>query len=89
MDTAITEPRNIADEYNVSQALLNCHPTDRAVLLDAFNRVHEANVKTERVLRILQDSIGDLRLDFNYLNFDLEATRRERDAAVAELERLR
>lgn len=86
MDTAITEPRNIADEYNVQQALLNCHPVDRKVLLDAFNRVHEANVRRRRMDLIMRESLEQLRLDINYLTFDLEATRRERDAAIAKLE---
>jgi hypothetical protein len=41
-----------------------------------------------RLLRIAQDAIDQLHLDNRYLNFDVEATRRERDALRQELENL-
>jgi hypothetical protein len=39
-----------------------------------------------RLIRIAQDAIDQLHLDNRYLLFDVEATRRERDALQAELE---
>jgi len=39
-----------------------------------------------RLVRIAQDAVDQLQLDVKYLNFDLEATRRERDAYRKELE---
>lgn len=39
-----------------------------------------------RLIKIAQDAVDQLQLDVKYLNFDLEATRRERDAARRELE---
>ena len=32
-----------------------------------------------KILKLVQDALGQLRLDMKYLAFDLEATRRERD----------
>ena len=40
-----------------------------------------------RLIRIAQDAIDQLHMDNRYLNFDVEATRRERDALAAELEK--
>jgi hypothetical protein len=39
-----------------------------------------------QLIRIAQDAIDQLHLDNRYLLFDVEATRRERDALQAELE---
>lgn len=39
-----------------------------------------------RLVRIAQDAVDQLQLDNKYLVFDLEATRRERDALRHELE---
>ena len=39
-----------------------------------------------RLVRIAQDAVDQLQLDVKYLTFDLEATRRERDAYKAMLE---
>ncbi len=39
-----------------------------------------------RLVRIAQDAVDQLQLDVKYLTFDLEATRRERDAYRKELE---
>jgi hypothetical protein len=41
-----------------------------------------------RLIRIAQDAIDQLHLDNRYLLFDVEATRRERDALKQELENL-
>ncbi len=39
-----------------------------------------------RLVRIAQEAVDQLQLDIKYLTFDLEATRRERNAYRAELE---
>ena len=39
----------------------------------------EATKRRRRILSLVQDALGQLRLDMKYLAFDLEATRRERD----------
>jgi hypothetical protein len=84
----VTHGTSVLDEYNVSMALLNCHPADRAVLIDAIKRVETNNNRRFKILYILRESIAQLRLDVSYLIFDLEATRRERDAARAKLDDL-
>jgi hypothetical protein len=44
-----------------------------------FSRVVESTKRRRRILNLVQDALGQLRLDMKYLMFDLEATRRERD----------
>ncbi len=45
----------------------------------ALDRVIEATKRRRRILTLVQQALGQLRLDMKYLVFDLEATRRERD----------
>jgi len=51
----------------------------KLVLQPLFQRVIESTNRRRRILQMVQESIGQLRLDMKYLVFDLEATRRERD----------
>ena len=55
-------------------------------LAPMLERVQEDASRRRRILQMVQDSLGQLRLDMKYLLFDLEATRRERDAYQSELE---
>jgi hypothetical protein len=43
-------------------------------------RVIDSTRRRRRILHLVQDALSQLRLDMKYLVFDLEATRRERDA---------
>ncbi len=43
-------------------------------------RVTESTRRRRRILNLVQEALAQLRLDMKYLMFDLEATRRERDA---------
>ncbi len=43
-------------------------------------RVVESTRRRRRILTLVQEALSQLRLDMKYLVFDLEATRRERDA---------
>jgi len=43
-------------------------------------RVLESSQRRQRILSLVQEALSQLRLDMKYLLFDLEATRRERDA---------
>lgn len=52
----------------------------------ALNRVIESTKRRRRILSLVQDALGQLRLDMKYLVFDLEATRRERDEFRQRLE---
>ena len=51
----------------------------RRLLEPTFHRVAESTRRRRRILGLVQDALGQLRLDMKYLVFDLEATRRERD----------
>jgi hypothetical protein len=42
-------------------------------------RVVDSTKRRRRILALVQDALGQIRLDMKYLAFDLEATRRERD----------
>lgn len=42
-------------------------------------QVVDSSNRRRRILNLVQDALGQLRLDMKYLMFDLEATRRERD----------
>lgn len=55
-------------------------------MLPVLDRVLESTKRRRRILTLVQDALGQLRLDMKYLMFDLEATRRERDDLQAKLE---
>jgi hypothetical protein len=42
--------------------------------------VVDSTRRRRRILNLVQEALSQLRLDMKYLVFDLEATRRERDA---------
>jgi hypothetical protein len=55
-------------------------PAEHRETIDPFlKRVVDSNRRRRRILTLVQDALGQLRLDMKYLAFDLEATRRERD----------
>lgn len=61
-------------------SVLNQLPIDvRQTLEPLVTRVVESTRRRRRILNLVQDALGQLRLDMKYLVFDLEATRRERD----------
>lgn len=64
-------------------------PTEHAEALSPLvDRVVESTGRRRRILSLVQDALGQLRLDMKYLMFDLEATRRERDEAQKQVEEL-
>lgn len=52
----------------------------RKQLEQPLNRVVEYTRRRRRILNLIQEALSQLRMDMKYLMFDLEATRRERDA---------
>lgn len=60
----------------------------RVRLLPSLRRVTESSVRRRRILTLVQEALGQLRLDMKYLVFDLEATRRERDEFLEKLNNL-
>lgn len=56
-------------------------PQEHRVRLEpVLTRVFESTKRRRRILNLVQEALSQLRLDMKYLVFDLEATRRERDA---------
>ena len=51
----------------------------RQKLLPLCERLHHYTRLHTRLLRIAQEAVDQLQLDAKYMQFDLEATRRERD----------
>ncbi len=76
-------PADIVDLAAVISRLPENH---RQQLEAAFGRVVESTKRRRRILTLVQDALGQLRLDMKYLMFDLEATRRERDEFRRQLE---
>jgi hypothetical protein len=59
-------------------------------LRPVFDRVVDSIRRRRRILSLVQNALSQLRLEVKYLLFDLDATRRERDALrdqIAEDER--
>lgn len=57
----------------------------RQKLLPLCDRLHHYTRLHSRLLRIAQEAVDQLQLDAKYMQFDLEATRRERDELQREL----
>ena len=55
-------------------------PEHRGKIEPILARVTESTRRRRRILTLVQEALSQLRLDMKYLMFDLEATRRERDA---------
>jgi len=78
-------PSELVDLLKVIEML---PPAQRLTIQPAFQRVVESTNRRRKILQLVQDSIGQLRLDMKYLVFDLEATRRERDAYQRQVQEL-
>jgi hypothetical protein len=76
-------PREIVD---LADALSTLPLEYRLRIEPLVNRVLDNAKRRRRILSLVQDALGQLRLDMKYLTFDLEATRRERDEYRQKLE---
>ncbi len=76
-------PREILD---LAEAISHLPLEYRHQVEPLVNRVLENAKRRRRILSLVQDALGQLRLDMKYLTFDLEATRRERDDFRRKLE---
>ena len=63
----------------LSRAIESLPAAQRLSLQPAFQKVVESTNRRRKILQLVQEALGQLRLDMKYLVFDLEATRRERD----------
>src|SRR6266481_3641588 len=57
----------------------------RQKLLPLCERLHHYNRLHSRLLKIAQEAVDQMQLDAKYMQFDLEATRRERDELLREI----
>jgi hypothetical protein len=51
-----------------------------------LEQVIDSSNRRRRILNLVQDALGQLRIDMKYMMFDLEATRRERDEYRRQIE---
>ena len=70
-------PKDVADLAAAVASLPSEHRSRMEVLM---LRVVDSTKRRRRILNLVQEALSQLRLDMKYLVFDLEATRRERDA---------
>jgi hypothetical protein len=68
------------DVIELAQLIAALPPQTRAPIEPVLERVLESTRRRRRILTLVQEALSQLRLDMKYLVFDLEATRRERDA---------
>ena len=52
----------------------------KGAILDLVEQAEQHEQRRSRILSLVQEALQQLRLDMKYVLFDLEATRRERDA---------
>jgi hypothetical protein len=70
-------PKDVAD---LAAAVERLPAEHRSRLEPLLVRVVDSTKRRRRILNLVQEALAQLRLDMKYLVFDLEATRRERDA---------
>ena len=68
-----------ADVVELGTLLASLPAEYQRLVESTFGRVVESTRRRRRILNLVQDALGQLRVDMKYLMFDLEATRRERD----------
>lgn len=79
-DTSRELPRELVELLKAVNAL---DDKSRAHLAPFLDEVIDSTARRRRLLGLVNEAIGQLRLDMKYLMFDLDATRRERDEALA------
>ena len=70
--------RNVPTRGDIALNFLLNHSDPK--VRGAAARVTEQSNRRVRLLRLVQETLGQLRVDLKYLMFDLGCTRRERDA---------
>ncbi len=85
MSTRSRSPQDQADELPLEmqqliEAIAQLPDPYQGELEPFLRRAVAGTRRRRRILLLVQDALSQLRLDMRYLAFDLEATRRERDA---------
>lgn len=87
MDTATNTDTELSPELVALARAVNHLPTaQREEIAPLMQKVLESAGRRHRILALVQDALGQLRMDMKYLAFDAEATRRERDALQQKLD---
>lgn len=68
-----------AEVAELQQRVASLPPEHQEEMQQCLQRVIEFTQRRRRILNLVQEALGQLRLDMKYLMFDLDATRRERD----------
>lgn len=71
---------------NLIQAVRRLNFGDQQALMPLVENVANECRRRRSILTLVQEGLGQLRLDMKYIMFDLEATRRERDEYKEKLE---
>ena len=66
-------------------ALASCSHLHQTQAFKALNYLKEQRDRRTRILGLVQEALSQLRVDMKYLFYDLDCTRRERDAALERL----
>lgn len=69
-----------------TQAVHNLPKEHQAALEDALQRVTATHVRRTKLMKAVDEAVTELRTNVKFLQFDLEATRQERDEFKAALE---
>ena len=86
-ESSVSSPEQVpADLGKLAEALHTLPSEYASTLAPLVDAVIESTKRRRRILTLVQDALGQLRLDMKYLMFDLEATRRERDEYRTKLE---
>jgi len=79
--TSTTQTETVPKDMLELAATIALLPTEHRMKVEnIFSRVMESTKRRRKILTLVQEALSQLRLDMKYLVFDLEATRRERDA---------
>lgn len=90
MNAQSTSTLDLPTDLKQLAAAIGQLPVDQSALIQPLlDRVVESTSRRRRILSLVQDALGQLRLDMKYLMFDLEATRRERDGFQQQLEQIK
>jgi hypothetical protein len=82
-----SQPEEVSSDLQELATVLSQLPLEHRQRVEPlFARVLESTKRRRRILGLVQDALGQLRLDMKYLMFDLEATRREREEFRRKLE---
>jgi hypothetical protein len=82
-----SQPEEVSSDLQELATVLSQLPLEHRQRVEPlFTRVLESTTRRRRILGLVQDALGQLRLDMKYLMFDLEATRREREEFRRKLE---